>query len=292
MEKDILIYHAFTDEVFKGNPAGVVLGAENLREESMQRVAKELGYSETVFIYENRTPLKVKFFTPKEEVDLCGHATIAYVTGLIEKGIWQVSEGINKKEVETNIGILPIIINKVGERLDVMMYQASPKIEKIENLEEVKERVVDALNISQEDLLDEIEIVKAYTGLWDLMIGVRSREILNSINGDMEKIEKVSEELGIISFHIFALEDKKVYARNMAPIVDIPEESATGTSNGALSYYFYTLGRVKLDEVVEVTQGESMGRESKILGKIIEENEIKVLVGGRAVIFIEGKIKI
>ncbi len=292
MEKDILIYHAFTEKVFKGNPAGVVLEAQDLSVEKMQKIAKELGFSETVFIYGDRLPLKVRFFTPKEEVDLCGHATIAYVTGLIEKEIWKVEEGLNRKEVEINIGVLPILIYKKEESLDIMMYQGSPKIERIEDIEILKERICESLNISTKDLLSEIEIVKAYTGLWDLMIGVKSREILNSIIGDMEKIKEISKELDIISFHIFALEDCKVYARNMAPIVDIPEEAATGTSNGALSYYLYTIGKLKVDDVLEVIQGEALDRESKILGKIIIEGEPKVLVGGRAVKFIEGKIKI
>lgn len=291
MEKEILIYHAFTDEIFKGNPAGVILEAQNLKEEDMKNIAKELGYPETVFIYTDRKPLKVRFFTPKEEVDLCGHATIAYATALVEKEIWKINEGLNREEVETNLGVLPIILNKNENKLEVMMYQASPKIEKIENLDYWQDRIVEALEIKRSDLLNEIEIVKAYTGIWDLMIGVKNRDILNKIKGDMRLIEKVSEELGIISFHVFTLEQGKIYARNMAPIVDIPEEAATGTSNGALSYYLYILKKLDLDKIIEVIQGETLGRKSKILGKVQKEDEIKVLIGGEAVKFIEGKIK-
>mgnify|MGYP001175288592 CR=1 FL=1 len=290
MEKKILIYHAFTEEIFKGNPAGIIFDAQDLKEVEMQKIAKELGYPETVFIYTDRDPLKVRFFTPKEEVDLCGHATIAYITALVEKGIINIEKESCRVKIETNLGILPIVVNKVEDKVDVMMYQASPKVEKIENLEFWKKKIAKALKITEESFSKEIEIVKAYTGIWDLMIGIKNREILNGIDGDMTLIEEVSRELGIISFHIFALEDKKIYARNMAPIVDIPEEAATGTSNGALIYYLYTLGRVGAKERIEIIQGESLGRKSRILGEIEEKEEIKVLIGGRAVKFIEGKI--
>lgn len=292
MEKDILIYHAFTERVFKGNPAGVVLGAEDLEEKDMKKIAKELGYPETAFIYLDQDPLKVRFFTPKEEVDLCGHATIAYVTGLIERNIWELKEGKNIKEVETNLGKLPIIIEKFGKDKKIMMYQASPQIEKIENLSFWKNEIKKAIKIDEGDFLDEFEIVKAYTGIWDLMIGVKNRDILNKINVDMELIKEVSKKLKIISFHIFTLENDEIYARNMAPIVDIPGEAATGTSNGALIYYLYTLNKIKADEMIKITQGETMGRKSEIFGKIELEDGVKVLIGGKAVRFISGKINI
>lgn len=129
MERTILVYDAFTDEMFKGNPAGVVLGTADLSVEEMQKIAREFNYHETVFIVTDTEVLKVRFFTPKEEVDLCGHATIAYVTALIERGILKLKEGKNILKVQTNLGQLPIVINSIGDNLEIMMYQASPKIE-------------------------------------------------------------------------------------------------------------------------------------------------------------------
>lgn len=291
MERKLWIYDSFTNEKFKGNPAGVVLDGKGLEEDQMQLIARELGYPETVFIFKDDSKIKVRFFTPKEEIDLCGHATIAYGTALVESGMINVNEGENKIDIETNLGILPIIITMENKKVkNIMMYQASPKLSKDFILD--RERLAKSLNISKEDFREDIDIVKAYTGVWDLMIPLKSKEALDNIDGNMNLIKELSRELGIISLHPFYLdENKQLYARNLAPIVDIDEEAATGTSNGALTYYLYSLGIVKDREEISVIQGEQMGRKSEIRGKIqIENGEIKVLIGGTALKIIEGNL--
>ena len=291
MERKLWIYDSFTNEKFKGNPAGVVLDGKGLEEDQMQLIARELGYPETVFIFKDDSKIKVRFFTPKEEIDLCGHATIAYGTALVESGMINVNEGENRIDIETNLGILPIIITIEDRKIkNIMMYQASPKLSKDFILD--REKLAKSLNISRDDFREEIDIVKAYTGVWDLMIPLKSKEALNNIDGNMNLIKELSRELGIISLHPFYLdENKQLYARNLAPIVDIDEEAATGTSNGALTYYLYSLGIVKDREEISVIQGEQMGRKSEIRGKIqIENGEIKVLIGGTALKIIEGNL--
>lgn len=291
MERKLWIYDSFTNEKFKGNPAGVVLDGKGLEEDQMQLIARELGYPETVFIFKDDSKIKVRFFTPKEEIDLCGHATIAYGTALVENGMINVNEGENKIDIETNLGILPIIITMENEKIkNIMMYQASPKLSKDFILD--REKLAKSLNISRDDFRENIDIVKAYTGVWDLMIPLKSKEALDNIDGNMNLIKELSRELGIISLHPFYLdENKQLYARNLAPIVDIDEEAATGTSNGALTYYLYSLGIVKDREEISVIQGEQMGRKSEIRGKIqIENGEIKVLIGGTALKIIEGNL--
>ena len=291
MERKLWIYDSFTNEKFKGNPAGVVLEGKGLDEDQMQLIARELGYPETVFIFKDDSKIKVRFFTPKEEIDLCGHATIAYGTALVESGMINVNEGENKIDIETNLGILPIIITMENKKVkNIMMYQASPKLSKDFILD--REKLAKSLNISKDDFREDIDIVKAYTGVWDLMIPLKSKEALDNIDGNINLIKELSRELGIISLHPFYLdENKQLYARNLAPIVDIDEEAATGTSNGALTYYLYSLGIVKDREEISVIQGEQMGRKSEIRGKIqIENGEIKVLIGGTALKIIEGNL--
>ena len=291
MERKLWIYDSFTNEKFKGNPAGVVLDGKGLEEDQMQLIARELGYPETVFIFKDDSKIKVRFFTPKEEIDLCGHATIAYGTALVESGMINVNEGENKIDIETNLGILPIIITMENKKIkNIMMYQASPKLSKDFILD--REKLAKSLNISRDDFRENIDIVKAYTGVWDLMIPLKSKEALDNIDGNMNLIKELSRELGIISLHPFYLdENKQLYARNLAPIVDIDEEAATGTSNGALTYYLYSLGIVRDREEISVIQGEQMGRKSEIRGKIqLENGEVKVLIGGTALKIIEGNL--
>lgn len=294
MKRRFFIYDAFTNEIFKGNPAGIVLDTKGLKKEVMQLIAREIGYPETVFLEKkDNNKIKIKFFTPKEEIDLCGHATIAYSTALFENDVVDFKNGENILEVETNLGDLPIIINVKDKKIEnIMMYQASPKISR--DFELKKEELAKFLNINIEDF-GKIEIVKAYTGIWDLMISVKTKEILDNINIDINGVNKLSTELGVISLHVFYMNEntKKIYTRNFAPIVDIIEEAATGTSNGALIYYLYTLNKVSANTLIEIIQGESLGRKSKILGKIlIEDNKVNVLIGGKAVKFSEGIIDI
>ena len=131
MERKLWIYDSFTNEKFKGNPAGVVLDGKGLEEEQMQLIARELGYPETVFIFKDSSKIKVRFFTLKEEIDLCGHATIAYGTALVESGMINVNEGENRIDIETNLGILPIIItieNKKIKNIICLLYTSpSPR---------------------------------------------------------------------------------------------------------------------------------------------------------------------
>ena len=107
-------------------------------------------------------------------------------------------------------------------------------------------------------------------------------------------MEYISKKLNIISFHTYCIDDNfNIYARNFAPIVNIYEEAATGTSNGALTYYLYSINKIKENQLISINQGESLNRESIINSKIIvEENNPKVLVGGTAIKVIDGIINI
>lgn len=295
MKYKIFTYDSFTDKKFKGNPAGVVFNAASLSKENMQNIAHELGYPETAFILDTKEDITVKFFTPNSEIDLCGHATIAYVTALYENNILpNLKDGINKIYVKNNLGKFPIIVEISGQKLkNVLMYQDRAAL-KYDGIDELKDEILDALGISASDLDERFSMVKAYTGLWDLLIPLKSKEILENLNFSLEKIEEVSKKLDIISFHPFTIDSHgEFHVRNFAPIVDIPEEAATGTSNGALTYYLYSIDKIKESEQITVHQGKSMNRESIIVGQIrIEDGKPEVLIGGTAVKIVDGTIEI
>ena len=292
MEVKVYTYDSFTKEKFKGNQAAVIPNADNLKKEDMQNIAKEFGYSESVFLLDSEKAIKkVKFFTPNSEVDLCGHATIAYIKYLIDINYFDLENGKNIVEMETNLGVLEIIIEKNSYEIEsILMYQDDAQIKDIskENFNEIME----AMNLTLNEI-GNLEIVKGYTGLWDLLIHLKNKKSLDGIRMDREKMMEISKKLDIISFHPFVLEEKDgekiAYVRNFAPIVEIDEESATGTSNGALAYYLYDKGYLGENEYLVSKQGKSMGRESEIKSKI---SNGKVLVGGNAVKVIEGIIEL
>ncbi|MTI70433.1 MAG: PhzF family phenazine biosynthesis protein [Firmicutes bacterium] len=295
---EIILYQvdAFTDKPFRGNPAGVIPDAKGITEREMQNIAKELNLSETAFVTKKKDDLySVKFFTPICEVNLCGHATIATFYTLASKGyIGDIENGIVKVYQETNVGTLPVeLYFKDGDIEKIMMQQKSPEsLGEIDN--NTKERISDILNIDSDDIgLNGYNISSEIisTGLADIILPVKNKEVLESIKIDTQELIKLSKSLNVTGIHVFTVDNKAVYCRNFAPAVGIEEESATGTSNGALIYKLYNHGIIK--DRISVYQGESLGRISEIQCEIFKDNnEINVKVGGKACIVIEGVIHI
>lgn len=295
MERQLFVYDSFTDEVFKGNPAGVVIFADGMTNEEMMNISNELGYSETAFIMKGeKAEYKVRFFTPSEEVDLCGHATIAYVTCLVDERYITLKTGENILEIETNLGVLPIYITasddcKIAE---IMMLQDTPEFRTIDKQVNPEELML-PLGLTKEELSETIPVIAAYTGLWDIMVPLKSQETLSKIKLNKEEMMKVSKKTDTISYHAYVVEkvgsEPRIHARNFAPIVAIDEEAATGTSNAAMGAFLVKLGVLDENQVYYVEQGKAMKRESNIYFKIKEkEGELLPYVGGRAVRFLKG----
>ncbi|AAM23991.1 PhzF family phenazine biosynthesis protein [Caldanaerobacter subterraneus subsp. tengcongensis MB4] len=285
----IFIVDAFTEKPFSGNPAGVVVleNGEKIDETFMQNLAAELKHSETAFIeVVGEKDFKVRFFTPTSEVDLCGHATIASFTVLKRLGFVKAGDVVTMHSLA---GKLPIYI----EEDKIMMEQAAPQAGEKLNEDDLS-KLAKALNISVEEIGDKnYDLVPQLvsTGLWDILVPVKSRETLFSINPDYQAISQITKEKNAVSLHVFTLEEKKAIAncRDFAPLYGINEEAATGTANGALTYYLYLNKVIDLEKTYLIHQGESMKRPSKIYVKLPKKEEgIRVLVGGPARILISG----
>lgn len=300
MEKKFYQLDAFTDRPFGGNPAGVILTAEDLTEKQMLNIAREMALSETAFVIksnESEYDYEVRFFTPTEEVDLCGHATIATFTIMAEKGMINSD---NKKAIvrqKTLAGILPVEIFFKNRRVSrIMMTQASPKY--FFTVEDINE-IANIMGINCRDIgLNGFSAVPMAfsTGLPDIMLPVKSLEVLESINPDFERLSRYSknhETVGVHAFTIKNLEKGVIACRNFAPAYGINEESATGTSNGALSAYLIKNGIMEIGEKLNLIceQGHFMNRPSEIHVEVTEKNDdIVIKVGGKAVLVMEGKI--
>lgn len=269
-----------------GNPAGVVLDADMLTENQMKQLANTIGFSETAFVSKSETAdYKVRFFTPTTEVDLCGHATIAAFSLMKQKGIAKPGNYTQ----ETKAGILRISINDDG----IFMEQARPGFYETISSEELEPCL--GLNYNDFDRRMPIQVVS--TGVRDIMVPVKNISILEVLNPVMKKIEEISVRYNVSGLHVFTVETASVSAicRNFAPLYGIPEESATGTSNGALASYLYRYGYLVADlENIYIEQGNFMGRPSIIRAALKDENkEIKeVWIGGDALIIGEDSCQI
>ena len=160
--------NAFTDDVSGGNPAGVVLDADNLTEKQMQGIAKKVGFSETAFVMSSDSAdFRVRFFTPSDEVDLCGHATIATFKLLLLKG--RIATGVYKQE--TLAGILSVEALADGS---ILMEQSIPEYYEIIEPSEIAK----SLGLLVSELSEDYPVQVVSTGLKDIMVPVKSLEAL------------------------------------------------------------------------------------------------------------------
>jgi len=286
---EVAILKSFTYENSGGNGAGVVVLNQQIPNDKKQEIANKVGLSETVFIYKrDENDYDVSFFTPVCEVDLCGHATIAAFYYLGKIGQIKGNDETKCVYQNTKAGRLKIEITFKGQDVEyVLMQQSEPRI--YGELKE-KKQIADSLNIDERLIgLPNYDIAPTIvsTGLKDILVPVSSRKVLNSLDVDFKMIEDISYENDVVGYHVFTIDNERVYARNFAPRVGIDEECATGTSNGALGSLLFSKG---FSNQMEVIQGESMNQKSLIFVRIDSHNDIMdVYVGGKA--HIENYIK-
>ncbi len=279
------ILKSFTLENSGGNGAGVILLDKDLTSEKKQKIASDIGLSETAFILiDDDENFRVSFYTPVCEVDLCGHATIAAFFYLGLKGFIKGYDESKKVYQHTKLGKLEIDAVFKGSNIDyVLMQQHTPQIfdELIndDKLSIAKSLNTDFENICLKDYIIEPTIVS--TGLKDIIIPVKSREVLNNLNVNMKYINDLSHIYDVVGYHVYTIENNQIYARNFAPRVGIDEECATGTSNGALGFLLRSKNIISNE--ITVIQGESMNEASQIYVKVQNCNSTyDVRVGGKA----------
>ena len=271
---------AFTDMPLGGNPAGVALFEGELPGEArMREIAAEVGYSETAFLYrksENR--FFVRYFTPVEEVPLCGHATVGSFSLLLHLGLIEEC-----REYIAQTGAGDIRVN-VAEGL-VWLDMAKPRELFLLTAEDQNELL--GMFGLPSDACGSLCPAVVDAGLPDIMLPLRNRALLAAIEPDFPAISALSKRLEVTGVHACAFGGGAAgYCRNFAPLYAIDEEAATGTSNGALTWYLYKRGFVEAGERNLFVQGEAMGKPSKIYTRLtLEPNgEPLIRVGGSAVV--------
>lgn len=297
--RDIRVYHvdAFTTEKFGGNAAGVVLDGDLLTEDEMQNIAKELNLPESVFLlpaHDKEADYRVKYFTPTEEVNFCGHATVG-LTWLLatELGLAKEKTGV---VLETKIGNVPVVWHEENDKvIDVEMTQVAPKTRDFMiDLEELS----DMLGISSDRIDPSYPIKLANTGNWHLLVPMKTQKDIDQAAPNLAALGKMNKEQNITTTHLYTFHTTKecdLYTRDFAPGIGIPEDPVTGAANGALAGYLYLEGIISQQEIthLNIAQGDAIGRPG-ILRITVIPNESKpvIKVAGAAVITIRGVLTI
>jgi len=263
-----------------GNPAGVVLDADDLSEADMQSVAAAVGHSETAFVSASETAdFRFDFFTPTRRIAHCGHATIAAFGFLAETG--RLSEGDYSKE--TVDGPRKVII----EGAAAYMEQLAPRYETSSDWADSNvsdERILRSLGLDESHMMEGLRPTLVNTGNSFMVIGVESSSVLSRLAPNFAAIEEISEALDLIGYYVFATDSEAadVTTRMFAPRYGIFEEAATGMAAGPLACLLHDgLGVSKTS--MKIVQGAFMDpiSQSEINVRLrIEKNQIGGLMAG------------
>ncbi|WP_254763271.1 PhzF family phenazine biosynthesis protein [Natrinema marinum] len=283
----ILQVDAFTDEPLTGNPAGVVPNADGLSTDQMQAIADEMAVSETAFLRSSdAADRRIRYFTPSQEVDLCGHATIGSFAHLRDEGLEP-----GTTTLETNVGVLEIDVESDGT---VWMTQDEPTIREVDI---GYDRVADALGVDAaalEGASADLPLAVSSTGLPFLIVPITYLSDVGSAQPDMRAIENLADAVdatGIYLFTFDALErDSTLHGRMFAPGAGVPEDPVTGTASGAVGAYLDRFGAFDddLPEELRLEQGHYVDRPGLVRVRLDEA----VRVGGRGVTVLDGSIAV
>lgn len=294
MEVKVYHYDAFSAVPGKGNPAGVVFDADDLSETVMQQIAHKVGFNETVFVLNSRTAdVRLRYFTPGHEINLCGHATMASLFGLKTRGLLGDQESIT---IETNVGILPIRFEQDGDTINMEMKQDQPHFVPFRG--DIG-KLASSINLTSDDLDLSMPIVYGSTGTWTLLIPIRKLDSFSMMKPDSAEFPEVLLENPKASLHPFSFETRDseamMHARHFSsPYSGTTEDPVTGTASGVMGAYYLTYVNREADQVkFVVEQGHEIGRDGKVEVNVTREGDgMDVRIKGTAVFVREVNIEL
>ena len=263
-------YAAFTLDPAGGNPAGVVLDASTLDDTTMQRIAAEVGYSETAFVT-GRTGAhgyRVRYFSPLAEIPFCGHATVATAVAL----------GPGEHVFTTNAGVVPVRVDEAGV---ATLTSVDPHVADL-GADDLA-ALLAALRWAAGDLDPLLAPKVSFAGAYHPIVAVRGRERLADLDYDVPALKALMTARGWTTVQlVFRAGPAEFDVRDPFPVGGVYEDPATGAAAAALGGYLRELGLVPADATIALRQGDDMGRPSRITVRL-DPGVTGVQVSGAAV---------
>ncbi len=282
----------FTTKRFQGNPLAVITDGDGLSNDEMLAIAREMNLSETVFVQkptDDRALARLRIFTTKEELKLAGHPVIGTWFLLAELGVVPAQEGGVHIMQQTGAGILPVEIRfKDGrpQRVTMTQMDAAFKTSKIN-----KKKLAAALGLTVKDFAPGLEPEFVSTGIFNLMVPLRSRTALARIQMNMTELARLFGKHGVMAYCFVLTSANTVCSRGMIPW-EIYEDAATGSAAGSLGAYLVKHGKLSAGHTLNISQGVEMGRPSQIEVEVTQSGKkLTPRVSGAAVKVFEGVIR-
>jgi len=275
-----VVADVFTDTPLEGNQLAVFTDGRDLDTETMQALARETKFSETVFVLptEADADVRIRIFTPAAEIPFAGHPTLgtAFVLGgPLQKMVIRL---------ETGAGVVPVELEREGARIVFgRMQQPIPSVEPYDAADEL----LDALGVAESR--PPIEVYD--NGLRHVYVCLGSEEEVAALTPDFGRLA----QNGSAQTHsCFAGEGRRWKTRMFAPGGGVTEDPATGSAAGPLALHVARHGLAPFGEELEITQGVEIDRPSKLYARVegSAEKVERVEVGGSAVIVARGEFRL
>jgi trans-2,3-dihydro-3-hydroxyanthranilate isomerase len=280
MKKECIFIDVFTDIPYSGNQLAVFPDANGLNTEQMQKLANEINYSETTFIFNSGNPetdFEIRIFTIKFELPFAGHPVLGTAYSIMNIfDIWPEKKNVLK--LKTKVGIIPL------EKRDGIVWMTQKEPEFFGQYTDGKE-IADLVNLSPEDISDNLPIEEVSTGINMLIIPVKNLSAIQRANGHVNNLNKFFRNRDSLAPYLFTLEtvdaSAKVHTRFFAPHLGVIEDAATGAAAGPLTAYLLKYDVLGRCFEIQNEQGIEMGRPSKILMKgEMKDNKYMIKTGG------------
>lgn len=294
----ILQVDAFTRRPFEGNAAAVVLDPGTLSDAGMLRIAREMNLSETAFLLppsSTAADLRIRWFTPAAEVDLCGHATVATFHAALEEG--RLAPGVFR--MECRVGVLPVALEREPDG-GALVKMGLP-LPALHDLHVATCRVAEVLGIETDDLDNRLPVQR--TGEW-MLVPAAGLPVVRRLRPDFKAMRDLMSELGLGSAIVMTTETvdpgSAVHLRMFAPGFGIDEDPVTGSAQGPVAAYLMAHRLIAgadfaQDRVIYTAeQGDCIGRRGRINVEVtLSDGAItSITIMGRAVTVMTGMIRL
>ena len=276
-----VVADVFTDTPLEGNPVAVFTDGRGLSDEEMQRLAKELNLSESVFVLPSEADAhaRIRIFTPSAELPFAGHPTLG--SAFVLAGPLQAPV----VRLETGMGVVPVALEREQDRIVFgRMEQPLPTWEAFAE----EKALFAALGVGG----SELPVLVYDNGPRFVYVGLSSEDDVVALRPDFNALLDLAG--GLVGVDCFVGSGARWKSRMFAPGAGVVEDPATGSAAGPLAVHLARHGRIGFGDEIEISQGAEIGRPSTLYARAdgsADELE-RVEVGGSAVIVARGEFRL
>lgn len=275
-----VVADVFTDAPLEGNQLAVFTDAREIPAAQLQPLAREMNFSETVFVYppEADGHVRIRIFTPVSELPFAGHPVLG--TAFVLAGPLQLPE----IRLETGKGVVPVALERDGPRIVFgRMQQPIPSVDHFA----AGSDLLAALGVESSEL--PLELYES--GVGNVYVLLPDEEAVAAVEPDLAAVARV---MGGVHANCTAGSGTRWKTRMFAPGDGVPEDPATGSAAGPLALHLARHGRISFGEEIEISQGAEIGRPSTLFARVegSADSVESVEVGGSAVVVARGEFRL